>query len=261
MENRSSEKNDKLLRSPILEIGRIIEEQQKMLKDAVIRQTRLNITKIIDLPRNDFFVRVKSIFSSIKTLDKDITMSFIHYNLPIHYAIALDTMHDINKAFSSGAEKTVAEDSYIIYFDEYTLDIIRGNWFESALLDDRKLIFDNILKAYDAGLYSVVVPAITVQMESIIKKKLNKKTAIQTNELRRIVQRIFSSNSFIDEITKSYYISVFLKGGYEDPNNRHSIIHGSVINYTEKIHAIKAIILFDTLLIQLEQTDLDKVSS
>lgn len=257
-ENRNFDKINKISKITMLDTFRVIEKQQKKLREAAIIQSKLNIAQIITLPRHDFFKRVKLIFSSIRTLNKDITRSFIYYNLPIHYAIPLDTMHDINEAFSIETERSKVEDIYTNDFESYTLDIIRNNWNESELLEDRKLIFTNLITAYDKGLYSVVVPAITVQMESIVKKKINKRK-ISTGELRRVSQSIFSSDSFIDEITKFYYIDIFLKGNIQDPNNRHSVIHGSVVNYTEKIHAIKAIVLFDTLLTQLEQTDSEKL--
>lgn len=239
--------------APQLNIQKIVD--MEMFKVSPVRQMMNDIKAASLVHINQV---VEGSLEAIKKMGEEQTLANEYYNLPIHFDFSLDYLIDFRGSFKKGEAQDVIERSFIEEFEDYVFPNMIKNWSSSILLEKRKSIFDDVVKAYDMGLYSAVVPTVTVQIEGIVCEKVNVKS-ISTKGLIRVAEYLFSSKFFIDDITKKYYVNVILKNNHPDPNNRHGIAHGSVYNYSKKINAVKAIVIFDSLLKQLERGNQDEL--
>lgn len=112
-----------------------------------------------------------------------------------------------------------------------------------------------------------MVTTVTTQIEGIIsdkleldkigkfrfnEKHLNQNFKYDTLKLKIIIEAMFCVIGFSDKITRNFYIDRVVSNKNNE-NNRHSIAHGAIFDHLSNIHAIKAIVIFDSILSRLEE--------
>ncbi|MGW8120944.1 hypothetical protein BU105_10870 [Staphylococcus xylosus] len=238
---------------PKKEMGNYTISYNEFFKDSLKIQLK-QITEPIN--------KLATFFKNIDINNPEAKPAFVYYNFPLHYELNIFLIHKIVDKYRERAPKEEVEQIIINSFEEFTFNEIKQNWKNSNLLQQKQLIFKNIDKAYSNELFSLIVPAITVHIEGIIKQTLHI-DIISTNKLKKVITFLFPMSFYGDEIIRNYYIDIIISSENNDPNNRHAITHGTVSSYTKKIHSIKAILIFDAILSQLENLrseDLNKLN-
>ncbi|MCJ1778256.1 hypothetical protein [Mammaliicoccus sciuri] len=208
-----------------------------------------------------------NVIELVNLFDENAVKAFNYYEIPIHYMMTLDFISTIVEYYSEQKSIEEVNKYFIEYFNNNMFDLINNHWKNSELLSLRMNLFQQIEAGYKQKLYGLVVSTTTTQIEGIIcdkleipriskfkfkEKSLKNKYSNDTVQLKIIIEAIFSSEYFDDKITKEYYVSRIVSNNNNE-NNRHCIVHGSVYNYVNNIHAIKAIVIFDAILSRLEE--------
>ncbi|MFQ3843323.1 hypothetical protein AABD41_01590 [Staphylococcus pseudoxylosus] len=216
------------------------------------------VVKSYKLPIKENYKEVKE---QMAKFDSDITSLMIKYKLPIHLDMDTSIVRDFDKSLNDQYVQKQLEESLIENFDSYILEKVKDYWKESNILKEREILLGHVLSAYENKLYAVVVATVTAQIEGILLKALGEDD-LSKSELELVMNILFDSDNFLDNITKNYYLKIVVNSNTNDQNNRHCIAHGKVYEYTDKIHAIKAILIFDTIRSQIDQIeDLEKLRS
>ncbi|MGW7862063.1 hypothetical protein [Staphylococcus xylosus] len=209
------------------------------------------IVKSYKLPIKENYKEVKE---QMARFDSDITRLMIKYKLPIHLDMDISIVRDFDEPLNDQYVQKQLEESLIENFDSYILEKVKGYWKESNILKEREILLGHVLSAYEYKLYGVVAATVTAQIEGILLKALGKED-LSKSELELVMNILFDRYNFLDNITKNYYLKIVVDSYTNDQNNRHCIAHGKVYEYTDKIHAIKAILIFDTIRSQIDQIE------
>lgn len=203
----------------------------------------------------------------IKQLDEEAIETFKYYELPIHYSMDLEFIESLVDKYKNNVSTEEINKYFSNYFDDYLLNKIQNHWNNSVFLHKRTNLFEQVISGYQYNLYGLVVTTVTTQIEGIIsdkleldkigkfrfnEKHLNQNFKYDTLKLKIIIEAMFCVIGFSDKITRNFYIDRVVSNKNNE-NNRHSIAHGAIFDHLSNIHAIKAIVIFDSILSRLEE--------
>ncbi|RQX28174.1 hypothetical protein DB792_04570 [Staphylococcus warneri] len=203
----------------------------------------------------------------IKQLDEEAIETFKYYELPIHYSMDLEFIESLVDKYKNNVITEEINKYFSNYFDDYLLNKIQNHWNNSVFLHKRTNLFEQVISGYQYNLYGLVVTTVTTQIEGIIsdkleldkigkfrfnEKHLNQNFKYDTLKLKIIIEAMFCVIGFSDKITRNFYIDRVVSNKNNE-NNRHSIAHGAIFDHLGNIHAIKAIVIFDSILSRLEE--------
>lgn len=178
-----------------------------------------------------------------------------------HYIKNSMNLNDI-KQFD---EDKIAELFLNCYTEDYIIKLLE-KWKKNSKLEERHIIFEQIVKSHLAGLYYISIPAITTQVDGILALYSEKG---KTDEYLCYIAETLGDidKSIMHDRMIPYY--AFMKDVYFEhfdrrtPNStilsRHSILHGADTKYGTKLNSIKMLTILDYLITSVMVKDLKTV--
>ncbi|MCM3635296.1 hypothetical protein [Paenibacillus camelliae] len=140
-------------------------------------------------------------------------------------------------------------------FNSETLRVMLELWGESSFFQNRKSIFQDIIKAHELELYNVSIPTTIAQIEGVIAQGFNHSGMMGSKLMKEYMTKLLSDkdNYSFDEAVKAFYFEIVL-GNFEHGKpidsflNRNAILHGGDVSYGTIENSLKSILLLDYVL-------------
>lgn len=165
--------------------------------------------------------------------------------------------------------KKYIDDFMISRFNEKEILKICNEWCRYSWIEDRKPILKEAISAHNMQMYNVSIPTLLAQCEGIIAvafehkgkmnhKNYNNKSKQPENSLEDYLNIMISEvgeGSFAIGV-KEFYLRYMLVGFWhghkiKSPLSRNAILHGGDTKYGSVSNSLKAILMFNELLITL----------
>lgn len=192
-----------------------------------------------------------------ETRDKEVVIeAFLKYDIPPHHKFRITLFSFIVHSYSEGKPKEVVEQAVKNGFYSYIYPNLMREWKQNQAVKSRIEILMLSLKGFEEGYYGLVVPTIIAQIEGVLLEKISVKN-FTTEQLREIIRSIFDGVGVVntDKTLSKFYCDKIV--GNKEPSSvqRHGVLHGSLYNYHNEMDAIKAILIFDTIISRVNDAD------
>lgn len=195
--------------------------------------------------------------------DKEVVIeAFLKYDIPPHHKFKISLLTFIIYSYSEGKPQEVVEDIVKNRFYSYIYPELMREWRQNQAAKSRINLLILSLKGFEEGYYGLVVPTIIAQIEGVLLEKINEHD-FNTKQLRAIIRSIFDGVGVVntDKTLSKFYCDKIV--GNREPSSvqRHGVLHGSLYNYHTEIDAIKAILIFDTIVSRVNDADSKYIKS
>lgn len=164
--------------------------------------------------------------------------------------------------------KRYIDDFMVSRYDQNAILTLFNNWSRYNWIEDRMSILKEAITAHNMQMYNISIPTLLAQCEGVIavafehkgrmNHKANSKRKKSGNTLEDYLSIMISEvgeDSFAIGV-KEFYLEYMLVGfehGYKikSPLGRNAILHGGDIKYGTVSNSLKAILMFNELLITL----------
>lgn len=148
------------------------------------------------------------------------------------------------------------------YYNNETIKVMSNNWYEIEILENRKHIIKQAVKAHLRGDYYISIPSVFSQIEGLIANVFHHKGQMSGKDYICYLSQLLNENndySFDGLINKFYSSIVLVSFAHNQPIksilSRHAIMHGGDTRYGTKINSIKALLLFDYIINKIDEYD------
>jgi len=220
-----------------------------------MKKIRLEVTvameKVIERFNENWNVMLR------ETRDKEVVIeAFLKYDIPPHHKFRITLFSFIIYSYSEGKPKEVVEQAVKNGFYSYIYPNLMREWKQNQAVKSRIEILMLSLKGFEEGYYGLVVPTIIAQIEGVLLEKISVKN-FTTEQLREIIRSIFDGVGVVntDKTLSKFYCDKIVGNKGPSSVQRHGILHGSLYNYHNEMDAIKAILIFDTIISRVNDAD------
>lgn len=189
--------------------------------------------------------------------DKEVVIeAFLKYDIPPHHKFRITLFSFIIYSYSEGKPKEVVEQAVKNGFYNYIYPNLMREWKQNQAVKSRIEILTLSLKGFEEGYYGLVVPTLIAQIEGVLLEKISVKN-FTTEQLREIIRSIFDGVGVVntDKTLSKFYCDKIVGNKGPSSVQRHGILHGSLYNYHNEMDAIKAILIFDTIVSRVNDAD------
>lgn len=166
----------------------------------------------------------------------------------------IPTLRNIINAHKDGKDNEI-EQAIIDYFNDKRFDEMLASWKSNKKLALRVQIFEDAVWAHKQGKFTLSIPALLPHVEGLINENSGKTGRIRHDECISIFESYLNQKFKKGTVSSLYPLAVLkfvenlLKGRFEwgkpSKKDRHSILHGHYVSYSDKVFSLKLILLID----------------
>ena len=187
----------------------------------------------------------------------------------------MELLHRLTAAISvNEPTPEIITETFVKYFEEGHWNVLKnivGSWETNPYFKNRMPILRDALEAHIEGNYTLTVPTLLTQVESVASSILKIAAGHSFDIMKNVVENI-DYGEFLQAVQKDILINYItspagfggVKADHFTPEkypewlkeigqlesqvmNRHAILHGVQINYASKENSLRAFLLLDAL--------------
>ncbi|PTJ54235.1 hypothetical protein [Mammaliicoccus sciuri] len=220
-----------------------------------MRKIRLEVTEPMRKVLDRFNENWHEMLKGIREIEVVIE-AFLKYDIPPHHKFKITLFSFIIHSYREGKPKEVVEHAVMNAFYSYIYPNLLKEWRQNQAVKSRIELLTLSLEGFKDGYYGLVVPTLIAQIEGVLLEKISVKN-FTTCQLREIIRSIFNGVGVVntDKTLSKFYCDKIVGNKGPSSVQRHGILHGSLYNYHNEMDAIKAILIFDTIISRVNDVD------
>jgi len=240
------------------------------IKNAMTPLTRTQIKNLF-LGLNSFFKEAGELLKKEGDIELNYKTIIVELGYAPHKELPDDYKTKIVDDYDKHGKMFVAryiDEMMFNYYNKQTIDEIAQKWEEKNLAKSRIHILRDVAKCHNLRMYNVSIPALLPQFDGIITDAFSHTGRLYGGDTRTYLDKLLNKNFTNEDSFKEAFYEYYTKNllaqfefGKEISSDvsRHAILHGGDKNYGKKSNSLKLILIFDFLLMSLENVYTDTI--
>lgn len=235
-------------------IKKILEENKVSLPEVTLKKfSGENIVRLTE--------RTRKFLEENKVKYKKLNENMIKANYPpVDNLSIFGFFHEFEKPINDSIDIKNIDKIVSAYFDETHLDWLSEDIETYDLKTEVKVILIEAIKGYKQGYYNLVIPTLFSRLEGMLYNSVSYDEHGNYKNLQTIIMDAIDkyNGEFFDVLSKkdienlknnytNKMLDHFVFGNDKTEFSRHSIMHGSSVDYGTKINCIKLFLHFEYL--------------